>query len=192
MSFHVTRRRLAAAAFGFVASTVGLSASAQVVYEPVQSQYQYNGCTFYYGGHDARVFDHVARDIERTTYQAAPTSVHVMQPQRVYSDSIPFRNLADNSYSSYNSWHPADAQNEANANVPLYFRKSDLLRAAEPRMDGTFSVPAHAQPPVDVDLRVPSSIRATTQPTARGTILIIPKKMLQPAAKQANTVAMNK
>jgi hypothetical protein len=191
MPFHLTRRRLAAAVFGLFAS-VGLSASAQVIYEPVQYQYQYNGCTFYYGGHDPHVFDHVARDIERTTYQAAPTSVHVMQHQRIYSDSIPYQNLADNSYTSYRSWSPADAHNEANANVPLYFRKSDLLRAAQPQEDGTFSVPAHAQPPVEVDVRVPAEIKAATRPTARGTILIIPKKLLRPQPKPANTVAMNK
>jgi hypothetical protein len=191
MLFHVTRRRLAAAAFGLVAS-LGLSASAQVIYEPVQYQYQYNGCTFYYGGHDPHVFDHVARDIERTSYQSLATSVHVRPHLRVYSDNIPFQNLADNSYSSYRSYSAADAQNEANANVPLYFRKSDLLRAAQPDVDGTFVVPAHAQPPMDVDIRVPAAVRSATRPTARGTILIIPRKMLQPQPKPANTVAMNK
>src|SRR5207248_1694221 len=80
------------------------SASAQVFYEPVRYQYGSGAETFYYGGHNPRVLDFAALDIRRQSYSSLVTSEPIVPRTRVYSDSIPFRNLADDSYTSYVSY----------------------------------------------------------------------------------------
>jgi hypothetical protein len=104
---------------------------------------------------------------------------------RVYSDVVPYINLADDSYTSYGSYTPNDARNEAYHNVPRYFRKSDLLRAAVEKEDGTLSVPAYAKPRMDVTVVRPFGM--TTRPmTPKGTILIIPKDLLKQPVKKTD------
>ena len=179
MSYSLVRRAIGCL---ILASASGVSA--QVFYEPVQSQYEYHGKNFYYGGRDARVIGHAMRDIDRTSYTAITTTTPIVYRQRIYSDVVPFENLADNSRSSYRSYSPADAQNEANANVPTYFRKRDLLRAAQLTVDGTFVVAADARPRVEVKVHV-----AIPEPTAHGAILIIPRKLLDQHPKTTTTVA---
>jgi hypothetical protein len=158
-------------------------ASAQVFYEPVQYQYSAYGQTFYYGGHDPRVFDFAAADIARTSYSSVVHPVHVVGRARIYSDVIPFTNLADNSYTSYGGFTVADARNEAYANVPRYFRKRDLLRAAVMTDEGSLVVPAQAQPHIDIHVVRPFANGAGVGEVPKGTILIIPKKLLEPPLK---------
>jgi hypothetical protein len=160
----------------------GLSsaASAQVIYEPVRYQYNVAGATVYYGGHDHRVLDMIERDVIRTSYSSVATSEHVVKRARVYSDAVPMVNLADKSYTGYSSMTAADARNEANANAPRYFRKRDLLRTGYVMRDGSLVVPAQlsARP----NERSNDGNMDAGQP--KGMILIIPKKLLQPPAKQ--------
>jgi hypothetical protein len=130
------------------------SASAQVIYTPIQYQYGRDiGNPYYYGGHDPRVF------------AAAQSPQNTTQGQ-TYSDTIPFTNAAIYGYG------PDDARNEANANIPRYFRKRDLLAGAIREPDGSAVVPA-------------DSVGIPTREVARparsvGTILIIPKRLLTP------------
>jgi hypothetical protein len=172
-----------AAAFLLV-SGFASAASAQVFYEPVRYQYGHGDGTFYYGGHDPRVFSYARQDIRRERVWSRFTMEPVVQPLRVYSDDIPFVNLADNhSYTSYGSYTPADAHNEAYANVPRYFRKSDLLRAAVVNHHGDVVVPAHAKPVMDITVVRPFG--TLTQPAVpKGTILIIPKEFFKKQPKQ--------
>ena len=98
---------------------------------------------------------------------------------RVYSDSVRMVNLADNSYTGYSSMTAADARDEANANAPRYFRKRDLLRTGYMMRDGSLVVPAQ------MSMRAEQHDDARMDPAqSKGTILIIPKKLLQPPAKQ--------
>ncbi len=155
------------------------AASAQVIYEPVRYQYHVAGATVYYGGHDPRVLDLVERDVIRTSYSAVTTISHVVNRTRVYSDAVPMVNLADNTYTGYSSMTAADARNEANANAPRYFRKRDLLRTGFMMRDGSLVVPAQlsARPEQHDDGHMDAG-------QSKGMILIIPKKLLQPPAKQ--------
>src|SRR5882672_8123393 len=70
------------------------AASAQVFYEPVRYQYSTGGVTFYYGGHDPRLFNYVAGDVESTAYTSVVNAPHVVERARVYSDRLPFVNRA--------------------------------------------------------------------------------------------------
>lgn len=160
------------------------AASAQVFYEPVRYQYSAYGRTFYYGGNDPRLFGFVAEDVARTSYTSVVNPLHVMDRQRVYSDRIPFVNLADNTYTSYGSYSAADARNEAYANVPRYFRKRDLLRSAVLTEEGTIVVPAQAQPRIDIRVVRPFAGGAGAVDVPKGTILILPKKLLEPPVKR--------
>ena len=159
------------------------SASAQVFYEPVRYQYGSGAATFYYGGHDPRVLHLAAAEADRLAYSSVVTGGHVVDRTRVYSDVAPYENLADNEYTSYMSRTPADARNEANQNVPRYFRKRNLLRAAVVTEDGTIVVPAQAQPRMDMKVVRPFA-GAMGPVMPKGTILVIPKKLLEPPAKK--------
>ena len=118
------------------------SASAQVIYEPVQYQYTYSytggrDVTFYYGGDDPRVFDHAARigclRQGRTGVREGVPGVGLIHrgligepPFLVFSDCAPYQNVAVYGFT------PADARDEAYARVPRYFTKAGLLAAAVP------------------------------------------------------------
>jgi len=177
--------------FGLLTLLLAGSASAQTFYEPVTYQYQYHGQTFYYAGHDPHVFGYVAHDIDRTTYSNAVTHpIHVMHWQRVYSDTFPHENLAENSETCYRGMTPADAENEANQNAPRYFSMRDVMRSSVMHEDGSVTVSADATCPVEHPAMPNNSIDPNVP---RGTILIIPKKLLQPpASAPAPSVTMAK
>jgi hypothetical protein len=116
-------------AFAVVAALVLVSASrssAQVIYEPVQYQYG-SPIKYYYGGQDPRVIEAAeAYASYRNAYHADgrhpdPFSVAANAPTVVYHDLFPYQNAALYGYT------PMDAMNEAYANVPRYFHKSDLI-----------------------------------------------------------------
>lgn len=113
-------------------------ASAQVIFAPVQYQYGPHP-TFYYGGSNPRVFERMAQagaleyGNARTGWYEGVSGVGIITPRltshppfRVFTDAIPYVNAALYGYT------PADARNEANANVPRYFVKADLVDAAVP------------------------------------------------------------
>lgn len=164
------------------------SASAQIFYEPVQYQYQFAGQTFFYGGHNPRVFDFASAEIATRAYGSVTRSEHIVPRAAVYSDAIPFRDLADHAYTGYASLNATDARNEAYNNVPRYFRKGDLLNAAVMDRDGTLLVPAHARPTLDIKVVRPFGV-GPAPVVPHGTILVIPKKWLEkPAMKNEPSV----
>ena len=182
--------RLTASLLGMVCVGWVSAASAQIFYEPVTYQYGSGSGTFYYGGQDPRVFDLVPANLRSQEYSSVVRSVPVVSRTHVYSDSRPLRDQADNSRTSYGSYTANDARNEAYANVPRYFRKRELLRAAEIAEDGTWVVPAQAQPRVEI--RVIRPFDVSVAPAVRkGTILVIPRKFLEKKVKvDERTVVM--
>jgi hypothetical protein len=139
------------------------SASAQIIYTPVQYQYGHDiGNVYYYGGHDPRVF-------------AAAESPQNNTPCQVYSDTIPFTNAAIYGYG------PDDAHNEANAAIPRYFRKRDLFTGVARNPDGTVIIPADSA-------GIPTREVVHTSPTV-APIIIIPKHLLTPAPSAQLTLA---
>jgi hypothetical protein len=139
------------------------SASAQVVYEPVQYQYGSGHNLFYYGGSDPNV-------VRRGFWACGgyllpygkPVSLDMQQqmsncdcgqgfyragiyerdnfdgglPIRVYSDALPRRNAATAGFTA------SDARNEAYWNIPRYYRKADEMKTAYVDHTGAVIVPA--------------------------------------------------
>lgn len=162
---------------------------AQVIYEPVR--YSYGGQNkFYYGGSDARIiryaegprdaagrwgrvhgFDFVSGNID--THREVND-----EPVRVYTDALGYQNARIYGFTA------TDARNEAYANIPRYFRKADLLRAAV-EVDGVWVVPAQAQPipPGVTHVNGQPMIRLTPATTRNASLpkplFIIPKKALE-------------
>jgi hypothetical protein len=161
------------------------SASAQVIYTPVQYQYSAGGTTYYYGGSDPRVHE-LAAEIHSDSPSYGRTAgfafvsgdawVHREvdnEPTRVYTDALPMRNAGDFGFT------PNDARNEAYNNLPRYFVKRDLLHAAV-AVDGAWVVPAQAAP-----IRVYKSNGMSIdrhRETMPQPLMIIPKEMLTPPA----------
>jgi hypothetical protein len=162
---------------------------AQVIYEPVRYQYG-DQKKFYYGGSDPRMIeqamgprDAAGRWGRVNGYDFVSSNIHTHrevndEPERVYTDALGFENARIYGFTAN------DARNEAYANIPTYFRKADLLRAAVPT-PGAWIVPAQAQP-------IPPGVTVTNgQPTIRLTpattrrasfpkpLFIIPKKALE-------------
>jgi hypothetical protein len=163
------------------------SASAQVIYEPVQYQYG-DAMKYYYGGNDPAMHAYADRVLCRNGFPSSMynnyTSLHntigqIGEKKIVMTDCLPLRNAAVFGFDAN------DARNEAYANVPRYYRKGDLLNAAVPAGDGTLTVSAQAQPRamgMARDMRSATSV----EPKPRA-ILILPKKGLK---KDADTKAV--
>jgi hypothetical protein len=163
----------------------------QIYYQPVQYQYMAGNQTFYYGGTNPYLYQFAVQDavIETIKSSHGEFNQRYASHSPVFSDVFPYRDLTVYGFTA------ADAANEANANVPRYFRKADLLRAAVPQYDGSWVLPAAAQPVVR-DTR-PTEIRSATRPipaTRKGAIIIIPKNLLNRPLKdftpQPKQVAM--
>lgn len=179
-----------------VMSCVGAPAAfGQIVYENVRYQYETStGQRYYYGGqaprvhHRAEVRSELAdRGFNRYRYGAFSGGDRtfgdgLFNPQpRVYSDLLPYRNAARYGFTA------DEARNEAYRSAPRYFRKIDLLRAAQLQPDGSFLVPSHPRMIIIIDR---SALRdgngngdATTRPATTGRILIIPKPKLASSDK---------
>ena len=186
-------RPIAAATLGVVlAVSASSSARAQTVYTPVRYQYAEQGHHFYYGGSDPAVFDMAERqrcldeisDHPYTSDRYNHAYVHrrvIGQLHRVYSDCVPYVNAR------VFGFMPVDAANEANANVPRYFRKADLDRAAVEMADGSWVVPAQARPVV-IERDRDRHGRAATRPVIKPRAIIIIKKA-KPSDKQVASAA---
>jgi hypothetical protein len=157
----------------FAVATIGLfffvaSASAQIVYEPVQYQYLQGryGYVYYYGGSDPSMKRFIKGDTNINPHQI------VTQDFRVYSDTVPRRNASVFGYVA------GDAYNEAN-DIPRYWRKSDLLRSGHVDCSGSFVVPANAPCHGDGTIEIRPYMRPTTGPsTGPHPVIIIPKDLL--------------
>lgn len=190
------------------------AASAAVVFEPVQYQYRdpaMSAPAFYYGGSDPAVFQWGANAQQRfnmgpgypyitTSYASEGRFAYNVLNAKVlnafphtYTDLLP---TGMNAY--VHGFSVSDARNEAYANVPLYFRKRDLLASAMPMPDGHWAVPAQAPLPMGmIDIhpshRMPTTQPATAPTTTPSPILIIPKRLLnKPLNAQPATVAVAK
>jgi hypothetical protein len=185
----MSRRRPFVALAG-LASLLFVSSSsfAQIVYEPVQYQYSANGQAYYYGGTDTRMHRHAASPVSAGgtwgringwDFVAGDLDTHQEvkfdRPLRVYSDAVGYRNAAFFGYT------PDDAMNDANANLPRYFRKADLLNAAHRDETGAVIVPAIAplvpQATSTGTILIKPYVRPTTR-TTKGPVFIFPKEML--------------
>jgi hypothetical protein len=172
----------AAVAAGFAAE-----AGAQVIFAPVQYQYDASaiagsggGNVFYYGGSDPVVFNLAIRSsIDPNFGRVRGYSFYSSRRQvegggggraPAYSDAFPGVDLAPFGYTAN------DTRNYAYRSVPTYFRKSDLVRSAVPQPDGSFVVP----PTAGGEPRVYVKARGQTETLARGTILILPAKKASP------------
>jgi hypothetical protein len=156
------------------------SASAQVIYEPVQYQYGDQN-KFYYGGTDPRVFARAAAPSDPGAawgrmngyeFASGDTWVHREvsdQPIRVYSDALPTQ------IASVYGFTATDAANVANASVPRFFRKADVLAVAR-QTPGILIVPARA-----VFIPATAKPKATTQP-----LIILPSAILPAPAPPAS------
>ena len=171
-------RPIAAAVGVVLAVSASSSAIAQTIYAPGQYQYGRQGNIYYYGGSDPAVFAMAERqacldrigDHSYTSDGYNHAYVHrrlIGRMDRVYSDCAPHVNAR-----AY-GFLPVDAANEANANVPRYFRMADLDRAAVVMPDGSRLVAAQAKPVADPDDVRRASTRPAIKPRA---IIIIPKK----------------
>lgn len=174
---------------------LGSGAFAQVIYEPVRYQYETpRGERYFYGGADPRV--HAVAGSERCRGYSYATNTHNFdggnsfnQPSPmsdrplIFTDCVPFRDASRFGYTA------ADAQNEAYANAPTYFRKADLLESAIPTSTGGWVVPSTAPRYAPVvgggygKHRHPAA-RSTTSPASRpGQVIIIPKRLLDKKIK---------
>jgi hypothetical protein len=159
------------------------SASAQIIYEPVQYQYQASQF-YYYGGSDPRVHEYAASPVggagrwgRVNGYAFVSGDIHrhrevVSEPVRVFNDAFPYINVHKYGFTV------TDARNEAYSNVPHYFRKVDLLNAAIP-VDRAFVVPAQAQP-IRIDRQTIRWTRPGGATTAPRPLMIIPRPKPQP------------
>jgi hypothetical protein len=158
------------------------AAGAQVIYEPVQYQYDSGGRAYYYGGSNPQVHRNANQLSHESgfgrsngwAFHSGSIDTHRevgTEPTRVYSDMIPTRNARVFGYTA------DDARNAAYANSATYFRKSDVVRLARVAPDGTWVVPANAQSPArgggTIEIKVVRP--ATTLPKP---ILSIPKRLL--------------
>jgi hypothetical protein len=174
------------------------ASSAQVIYAPVQSQYQIGNCTFYYGGNNARVFQYAQAKLGELNKQESLYAtwtegrpggnyLHrglINEPrQTTFNDAAPYQNAIVYGYTS------VDARNDAYANVPCFFRMADLRAQAVPAADGVgVVVPAQAAGTIDIHPthRVAPATNPATQPKP---VMIIPKKLLEKKAGEMMTKA---
>jgi hypothetical protein len=193
----------------FLFMMVGSMASAAIIYAPVQYQYRdpvMSAPTFYYGGSDPLVFEQAVAHQQR--FNTGPSSHYIGTSyaregrfgfnvtnnamlntlQVTYSDLLP---TGINAYPQ--GFSISDARNAAYANVPLYFRKRDLLASAYRTADGHVIVPAQAPLPGTIEIKpmhAPTTQPATS-PAEPSPILIIPKRLLnKPLNAGATPVAL--
>src|SRR5262245_14520169 len=165
------------------------SASAQIIYEPVQSQYDVEGTKYYYGGSNPMVHAYAAEvnNASRTWGRAhglAFGSGDMLshrevsnEPLRAFNDG--FRSGLINAHIV--GYNDNDARNDAYANQARYFVKRDLLASAVQQCDGTWHVPAYAPDPVCVYKSSGQRIGQVAPASMPRPLMIIPKdKLIRP------------
>lgn len=183
-------RALAVLLAAGVSSVLASQCQAQVVYAPVQYQYDAtgNGDRYYYGGSDPQVFgfayrtavdprydQRYGRRLDGSPEKAFEESYHPLNLTRlpVYSDNAPYVDVRRFGYTAN------DARNQANYNAARYFRKSDLLASAIPQPDGSMLV----LPTAPVMTSVASTRNTAVAGMKRGTIVIIARPPKDKAAE---------
>ena len=181
----------------FALVIVGLIASpslAQVIYEPVTFQHG-TDVKYFYGGGERITHRYAEHEINQRSYASygvfsgsdrSRTRELFNERAFVFSDAVPLKELSRYGYTEN------DARNEANANAPLYFRKHELLRAAERQFDGSLVVPADVKVAGRLYVRDAANGATTGPATTRGAVIIIPKKLLEKPVKPNRQVVMAK
>jgi hypothetical protein len=137
------------------------SSFAQTIYEPVHFQYGSGDRTFYYGGTDPSTF-------RRGAFYGVRTIEN--EPLRVYTDRLPYTNAATYGFTI------DDARNEANNDVPRYFRMADIY--AHSYTDGAaVIVPSRPMTPVPQGtIEIRPYVRPVVRPMSP--VIVIPKELL--------------
>jgi hypothetical protein len=169
---------------GLVVVLCAASSFAQVIYEPVQYQYKSGGRSYYYGGADARVHMTAAwpmafgADWGRSNglaFHSANVHTHrevASERPRVYTDALPLRNAYIHGFTAN------DARNEAMANVPLYWRKREMINRAIP-LDRGHVVPAQWHRFADAGTIEIKPYRSAKPYSGKGAVIVIPKELLK-------------
>jgi hypothetical protein len=170
------------------------SVSAQIVYEPVEYQYEAGGTLYYYGGSDPAVHQNARLPYneagtwgrtEGFAFASGDTRVHrevVSEPERIYTDATRLSNARLLGYTI------DDARNEAYANAARYFAKRDLPSMAVPK-NGGWSVPASGMMQVIRVYKSNGQEITPRAPTMPQPLLIIPKDALQQKPRTTYKVA---
>jgi hypothetical protein len=164
-----------------VALALTASAQAQVIYEPVSVQYGGQN-RYYYAGSDPQIHE-AARFPSapgaawgRTNGYAFVSATRAVAERRarIFTDAL----------GSFDArvygMTVDDVVNEANARIPRYFSKADLLNQAAAEWDGTLRVSPYAPRPASPATGKGSIIIKPSQPPLfrRGPVIVIPKDML--------------
>jgi hypothetical protein len=152
------------------------SASAQIIYEPVQYQYGGTQAPFYYGGNDPDMFRFAEREYalahsgfamahgDVTQYYA----VDLTYPH-VYIDQLPRTNAAIYGYNAN------DARNDAYANAARYFTKRGAMHYAVQDETGAWHIPPQVSGMHSGTIEIKPYVRPTVAPSP---VIVIPKDML--------------
>ncbi len=138
---------------------------AQVIYEPPKVQYGIEDRKFYYGGTDPLT-------LRRGAFYGIRSIRPIdEEPLRVYSDLLPDVNAATYGFTI------DDARNEANANLPTYFRMSDAVPGTRVE-NGAIVVPQ--RPVTQAETRGTITIRPYVAPQRKPMqpVIVIPKRLL--------------
>lgn len=191
----MSRVALCVALFGVFC--VVSSASAQIIYEPVEYQYQAGGTIYYYGGSNPYVHDLAAEPtvpgaawgrINGLAFGSGDIRVHrevANEPERVFTDGFR-RGMLNARVVGFTA---NDARNEAYARAPLYFTKRDLLRSAV-RRDDAWHVPAQL-PTVHVYKSSGMRIDSDPKPMPRPLMIIPKEQLIKPKAPDRQLAAAN-
>jgi hypothetical protein len=158
-----------------LAFVVVSSASAQIIYEPVQ--YQYGGQTpFYYGGSDPDMFRFAEREYAEAHNGFASAHGNITQHDEVdltsphvYVDHLPRANAAIYGYTAN------DARNDAYANAARYFCKRNAMHYAVQDEDGAWHVPPQVSGMHAGTIEIKPYVRPVMAPKP---VIVIPKDML--------------
>ena len=161
----------------FIVACLSSFASAQVIYEPVVVQHGGQNAYYYAGTnpsiHESARFPSAPGAAWGRTGGYAFVSAHravVERTPRIFTDA----------FGSFDArvfgMTIDDVVNGANANLPRYFRKGDLLQSAKPR-DGVLIVSPFA-PEAEMD-KGTIIIKPSSPPLfRRGPVLVIPRSMM--------------
>jgi hypothetical protein len=168
----------------FLTLVASSAATAQVIYTPVQHQYFSGGRAYYYGGTDPTVHENftalsLVPGFGRTggyAFQSGDLNRHrevITERPPTFTDAIPGQDARQFGFT------PQNAANEALANSPTYFRKSDVVRMARVQSDGSWVVPANTVPARgSIEIRGVGVLPRTPAYTEPKPILTIPKRLL--------------
>jgi hypothetical protein len=159
-----------------VACAIVSSASAQIIYEPVQ--YQYGGQTiWYYGGHDPDVFRFADREhaLARNGFVFAVGDITSHKTVSWYHPAVYIDELRRADASIY-GFTADDARNAAYQNAARYFCKKDILAQGSFDENGALHVAPHlSSERVSGTIEIKPYVRPVSAPNR---VFIFPKDLL--------------